>query len=254
MELLLWIQLKRLIRKDNCLFKQDLFRKTIERYFIISFIIKFSNKKIYPFYCFIFFVLKIFSLRYQNSQGSILTFVGHENEKTSFNQIIKPVIEKKVFKIECSKLLRLNINLNNIQILPKLFRIFYFFSKKYELFVCLRLVEFLAIVFFIERKVHIQKIKSVISFTDGNPNGMALFLFAKKYKKKLFFISHGVPGSPVYPLECDYGYLLNKKSYEIYVLANSNIKRPLYHGFKDYHKKISKLEKNPVISGRHNEQ
>ena len=248
MRYILFLEIKRLIKKDNVDLKQSVFLNFISRYPLaknIYYLIQ--NSRFSPVFIFIFFVIKLFTLRFDHKEGGVLTFIQKENEQRSFEEIIDSDHKDTISKVEYASPVNF-VNfffarerralLGQFYMAKKVLRIFILLCRRYNLLVCLRCSELIAIWTFMERSISAKDFSAVISFTDGNPNGLALFLFSKKYKKKLFFISHGQPAHPIYPLDCDFAYLLDKKSSEHYISSGAEIKQVIYHGVENQYREF----------------
>ncbi len=122
--------------------------------------------------------------------------------------------------------------------------------KRYDLFIALRLVQYLAYYDRFDLEIDRNNTKRIIVFTDTNPHGRALMHLARKKGIWSCFISHGEPNEPVLPIYCDVIYLLGERSLCRYKKSKSRFGKVLYHGHKDIFRKIREIEfKENVIIG-----
>lgn len=114
--------------------------------------------------------------------------------------------------------------------------------KRYDLFVALRIIQYLAYYDRFNLEIDKKNTKRIIVFTDSNPHGRALMHLAHRKNIELCFISHGEPTEPVLPICCDLAYLLGEKSLDSYKKSRSRFGKVLYHGHKDMFKKIREID------------
>lgn len=114
--------------------------------------------------------------------------------------------------------------------------------KRYDLFVALRAIQYLAYYDRFDLEIDRKDTSMIIVFTDGNPHGRALMQVANKKRIKLCFISHGEPNEPVLPIYCDLVCLLGERSLLKYKKSRSRFGKVLYHGHRDIFKKIREIE------------
>ena len=245
----LLVEIKNLISKDHDNSKKNIFFKILSRHpFLKGIYYLARDSKYSPIWAIVFFITKLLSLKLVQ-KGNILTFIQKDNEIQTFKQIINSSKRDQISHIKYS----LPVNIGNLICFPgkkileqlnltkKMLRIFTFLCHKYDFFICLRCSELLAIWVFLERRVSPNDFSAVLNFTDGNPNGLALSLFSGRYKRKLFFISHGRPAPPMYPLRCYCAYLLDQKSNKLYMDSGAKIKQVIYHGIKDQYRNFVTL-------------
>ena len=108
--------------------------------------------------------------------------------------------------------------------------------RDYPLFVVLRCVEFLA--YYVRLGNAARVADKILVFSDGNPHGIALFHLAQRYQKKVVFVSHGDPVSPVYPLRCDLAFLWGHESERRYREAGAFLAEVVYCGHRDKYRRI----------------
>jgi hypothetical protein len=114
--------------------------------------------------------------------------------------------------------------------------------KRYDLFVALRAIQYLAYYDRFKLEIDRKSTDMIIVFTDGNPHGRALMQLAHKKNIELCFISHGEPNEPISPIYCNLAYLLGERSLVKYRKGRSCIEKVLYHGHKDVFKKIQEVD------------
>ncbi|MFC1666681.1 hypothetical protein ACFL0P_02250 [Candidatus Omnitrophota bacterium] len=122
------------------------------------------------------------------------------------------------------------------------FRILGVILKRYDLFIALRAIQYLAYYDRFNFQIDKKSTDMIIVFTDGNPHGRALMQLAHSKNIKMCFVSHGEPNEPVLPIYCDLIYLLGERSSFRYKKVKSRFKKVLYHGHKDAFKKIREIE------------
>lgn len=114
--------------------------------------------------------------------------------------------------------------------------------KRYDLFIALRAIQYLAYYDRFDFELHKGNTNIVIVFTDANPHGRALMQSALKKNIKLCFISHGEPDETMPPICCDIAYLFGERSLLRYRKNRSHIGKVLYYGHKDIFKKIREVD------------
>lgn len=107
------------------------------------------------------------------------------------------------------------------------------FLKKYDLFVVLRAVQYLAYYDRFICDLVPERVSQVFVFTDANPHGRALLHAAAARGIKVCFVSHGEPDRVMPPIACDTAILFGTRSLCRYRNNRSRIGAALYFGHKD---------------------
>lgn len=237
------------VTKDNTDFKHDLFLFYIKKkkylFILYRLAARFKDGFLGSVTGFLFYLITYLSISFPKNRKYV-SMVRLKTEKNSYRDI---------FGANCDKinLIRhsLLISFSSIKSLVRLFsskkvihdfRILGIILKRYDLYVSLRSIQYLA--YFDRFKCEIDKKNTgmVIIFTDANPHGRALMQLARKKNITLCFISHGEPNEPIPPIYCDFVYLLGEKSLRRYKENKSRFGKVLYYGHKDVFKEIGEIE------------
>ncbi len=236
------------IRKDNTPFKTELFQSYLKKSRVIEMAYKLLagnlGRPFHPFMCTSFFLLRYLSLSPPNVSETIVTYLGTQNERRSFLEIISAKFQPLIRQLPQSLLRVPQSFVQNLRFFKRFLQcqaLFFRLSRRLPLFAALRASEYMAYFLAWSPLFRDGNFRSALVFSEGNPHGLALLHLARRSGKKSFFVSHGEPNAPIYPLKCTSALLWGRESFERYQNAGAKIEEPRFLGQSEQYSELREL-------------
>jgi len=246
----LWKGLKGLLYRDISTTKERLFKQYFKRNKLVYVIYSFASTSLIlkTISATLYFLINYLFLTVNKNINDYVTMIQLPNEKIIFDKYI--INKRAISQIKKSLLGLFDFSTIKFRFtkLIKLFRIFNHLIKNYDFYLVLRVAEYIAYYGRLYALLDKDNLKGILMFTDNNPNSFALMFIAQRFRIPLYFISHGEPLEPIYPLKCKAAYLLGLESLRRYESRGSKFNKIFFKGHKQSFKKFQPIIGNQELT------